>query len=363
MHNPRTLVIDLDDTILITVTPRDWANAYVDKAVVQKMDDMFEDGWDIIIHTARGTLSCGSVELADKTYRADIETLLEYNGVKYTSLVFGKPLAALYVDDKATTPARFKEMSIKRIESGLSGAIVQVIGDTVAKTAPNAKAVVAWYREAQARGYQVPKILSVTGDTINMERVKGHTLTHGHYPHQIDMALMDMKRMINTKQHHQNNGDWGTYIRRVEHHIREDRIIQKMDWMITPMMYRMDNINSHLSFCHGDLTLDNMMTFSGRCAADFDALVYIDPNPMTDIFSSWTLDLSKLAMSCVLHRATRYLDQLYDFGEENGLRRTDMNTLILTHWIRMLKYVRNDNPILYGRAIENIHQLVETTYK
>lgn len=63
---------------------------------------MFEDGWTIIIFTARGTLS--GLDHRDLTKRQ-----LSKWGVKHHQLILGKPAADLYVDDKGVSDASFFE--------------------------------------------------------------------------------------------------------------------------------------------------------------------------------------------------------------------------------------------------------------
>ena len=92
-------VIDLDDTICYTEN-RDFENSKPYKEVIDKINELYNKGIEIIIYTARGAKSCNTIKAREKKYRELTEKWLKKNGVKYTELVFGKMNADYYVDDK-----------------------------------------------------------------------------------------------------------------------------------------------------------------------------------------------------------------------------------------------------------------------
>ena len=94
-----TFVIDLDDTICFTEN-RDFKNSNPYKEVVNKINELYDKGWKIIIFTARGAKSCATLLDREIKYRGITEAWLNRNNVKYTELVFGKMNADYYVDDK-----------------------------------------------------------------------------------------------------------------------------------------------------------------------------------------------------------------------------------------------------------------------
>ena len=94
-----TFVMDLDDTISFTEN-RDFENSKPYKEVINKINELYDNGWKIIIFTARGAKSCKTLEEKEKKYRQITEEWLRKNGVKYNELMFGKPNADYYVDDK-----------------------------------------------------------------------------------------------------------------------------------------------------------------------------------------------------------------------------------------------------------------------
>lgn len=107
-------VFDLDETICTTKgekfegMPRldKYRNAQPIERVVSKLRSLYEEGHTIIIHTARGMLTHNNDVEAVK---AELEELtkewLEENEVPYEALLFGKPYAQAYIDDKALNVA------------------------------------------------------------------------------------------------------------------------------------------------------------------------------------------------------------------------------------------------------------------
>jgi len=103
----KTIVFDVDDTILITVN-RDYENSRPKMEVITGMRAMKEAGWTIILHTARGMgRSNGNIESVRQEVIEEIEKFCTKYDVPYDSIQIGKPWAAHYVDDKAVTPAQF----------------------------------------------------------------------------------------------------------------------------------------------------------------------------------------------------------------------------------------------------------------
>jgi len=58
----KTIICDVDDTISISTT-HDWENAIPNIQVINKINKLYDDGWTIILMTARGQVSCNYSEL------------------------------------------------------------------------------------------------------------------------------------------------------------------------------------------------------------------------------------------------------------------------------------------------------------
>lgn len=95
----KTIVIDIDDTISFTYN-RDFANSVPNQPVINRINELYDDGWTIILFTARGGKSCKTLEQKEQKYRLITEEWLKAHNVKYHTLMFGKPNADYYVDDK-----------------------------------------------------------------------------------------------------------------------------------------------------------------------------------------------------------------------------------------------------------------------
>ena len=99
----KTIICDVDDTISVSTT-HDWENAIPNIPVINKINKLYDEGWTIILMTARGQVSCnGDFKQADKKYRKTMESWLKRHEVKYHMLSFEKYLASYYVDDKSNT--------------------------------------------------------------------------------------------------------------------------------------------------------------------------------------------------------------------------------------------------------------------
>lgn len=92
--------VDIDETICVTPDDRDYSKAKPIKKNIKKINEMYDNGDEIIYWTARGTGS--GIDWRDVTTRQ-----FEKWGVKYHSLYFGKPIYDLFIDDKNISSDRF----------------------------------------------------------------------------------------------------------------------------------------------------------------------------------------------------------------------------------------------------------------
>jgi capsule biosynthesis phosphatase len=103
----KTIVMDVDDTILTTVN-RDYANSQPKMEVVKGMRALKEAGWFIYLYTARGMgRSNGDIaSVADDVFN-EVEAFCKKFDVPYDAIQVGKPWGCLYVDDLAMRPEEF----------------------------------------------------------------------------------------------------------------------------------------------------------------------------------------------------------------------------------------------------------------
>jgi hypothetical protein len=90
---------DIDGTIC-TNTNGDYENATPIENRVNLINDLYEKENEIILFTARGSTT--NIDWKELT-----EQLLHTWGIKYHKLLFGKPEADIFVDDKAISDILF----------------------------------------------------------------------------------------------------------------------------------------------------------------------------------------------------------------------------------------------------------------
>ena len=270
MYNKR-FVFDIDDTISFT-TNRDWENAKPNQPIIEKINKLYNEGWEIFLLTARGSIS--APENADKKYRSIIETWMKSHNVQYHKLIFGKPLAVYYVDDKALTPDNFLSLEIEELK-GMSGATIFRAGDQVHKTADNTEDVIKWFDLSKSSSLCTPKIHKVVGNTISMEYIDENC--------KIDYEILLNQLEENGRYCHHKIPDFNTYIERVKSHNQDKKYL-------TLLEKYSDFYNRNKSFCHGDASIDNILCRD-------KTLYFIDPIYLSGVYSSWLLDVSKTLCS------------------------------------------------------------------
>ena len=85
--------IDIDDTICRSGSPSDYSTAVPISKAIKKVNEMYDNGHEIIFWTARG--SGTGIDWKELT-----ESQLKEWGVKYHKLVLGKPVYDFFIDDK-----------------------------------------------------------------------------------------------------------------------------------------------------------------------------------------------------------------------------------------------------------------------
>jgi capsule biosynthesis phosphatase len=100
---------DIDFTLCVPAEELPGVEKYVHAApvplVIERLQELRDQGCHIILHTARrmrkhkGDIPAIEAEVGEIT-----RTWLQENKVPYDELVFGKPFADIYIDDKAFLP-------------------------------------------------------------------------------------------------------------------------------------------------------------------------------------------------------------------------------------------------------------------
>ena len=90
---------DIDGTICSN-TDGNYEIAEPFKGRIEKINQLYDDGNSILFFTARGSTT-------KINWKKLTEDQLQEWGVKYTKLIFGKPEADIYIDDKAVDVEEF----------------------------------------------------------------------------------------------------------------------------------------------------------------------------------------------------------------------------------------------------------------
>lgn len=109
MSEQRLLVIDLDGTLCEQTTGGDaYWSAKPRQDVIDKVNQLYDEGWHVTIHTARGMRTCkNDIKKVIELYEEKTRDYLIENGVWFHELIMGKPPGDRYVDDRGMTPEEF----------------------------------------------------------------------------------------------------------------------------------------------------------------------------------------------------------------------------------------------------------------
>ena len=205
--------------------------------------------------------SKAGIALIEKHNREQIETWLEKHSVPYDCLLFGKPLGDLYIDDKGVSLENFLTEKYGKLK-GNSGSEIYRAGNRVIKKGKDVAKQAEWYAKAKAIGIKTPAVYSVVLDTISMEYINGETgaeriLQTGDIYGIASLAmLMSLKKtgyVFNTD----------ALKRRAEEHLQsfgKEGLFQKL---FSFLETNKDKYGAEASFCHGDLSLSNIIYSRG----------------------------------------------------------------------------------------------------
>lgn len=290
----KRIVFDLDDTISVHRN-RDYENAAPVAPVIERMRELRRDypEIEIVIHTARGMVSCnGDMERAAKKNRPIIEAWLQKHEVPYDQIVFGKPFADAYVDDKAVSLEEWTGKGVKTLE-GYSGKRNYRVGNIVVKADEHGDQH-GWYKAASAfrlHFVTLPTVISWSFGKLFLRFIDGHSLSNisdsgllAHLPN-IVAAIRELG-----SNHVEGENNIDEYCELVKERgeaacMRPDRLeaLERELRQIAPMLKR--------TFCHGDFTLANLIS---RKADGVTGL--IDPS-FKQFFSTYLLDAAKFRAS------------------------------------------------------------------
>ena len=93
---PKRLVVDIDGVLAAAAPDLDYAAATPIDYNIARVNALYDAGCEIVLYTARGTAT-------GKDWRDVTRRQMDAWGVRYHELLFGKPAADVYVDDRLLT--------------------------------------------------------------------------------------------------------------------------------------------------------------------------------------------------------------------------------------------------------------------
>lgn len=325
-HTPTThftminkIVIDLDDTISFC-HDRKWDKATPNLPVIRKINQLYNDGWEVVIFSSRGQLS-------KVDYFSQVSEWLTNHGVLYTGLMFGKPLASLYVDDKACNTNDFINLDIQNLKGG-SGSKVVKIGNQVHKMDKNIEDTLRWYKFYDELFY-LPKVLGVTGNQLILQYIKPSRPS----TYKDGLSMVDIMKHIHESYNYDistvNTFGWAHYIGRIERHCELIKVGLDVDLsgilrILTSMLPPIRSIS------HGDLNPDNIIIDR------HDRIVLVDPINVT--YSSYMIDLAKLVAWGIINEPDDYKID----GHVHTYKGSVVTGLTIAELIRTIKYSHPD---------------------
>jgi len=331
MAYEKRIIVDFDDTIATTTT-RDWDKAIPHWDVINKMNNLYDKGWEVWIVTARGQLSCnGDFQKADKKYREIIEEWLANHSVKYHKLSFEKRLASYYIDDKALLPEDFVDLEIREIKTGWSGAKVEKRGNRIFKTHHDSLDAARWYNMA-APLVNVPIVHSMIGETLSLEYLEDN----GAF-----FKMDEVNAAIEIFSMYKVNEPFQKYIDRMKKHVETNNDFHEIIPLLTELNSGYTRVRG--SFMHGDLSLENIIQTD-------KGLYFIDPIFKEGQWSSYLLDISKMLHSYRKYNRMFEYEVFLNTWVKRGEDEYILRLLEVTQWIRVVKYI--PDPIVK----KDIHQ-------
>ena len=280
-----SLVFDIDDTICNNKN-RDYENAEPMVEVINKINYLYDNGAKITLYTSRGMVSCnGDLEKIIAKNSDILKRWLEKNNVKYNELIFGKPIADLYVDDKAINVQDFIKQDFCKL-SGHSGYSVIRLGNIVRKemSDDNYIKLCNWYEDSKGIA-KSPKRISNLYSTMYLEYIDGENAYNC-----LDKKILDkiIDQILKFKEVKKDNFNKKVLLEKLEKHKSNDilwnRIVNHCQMLIDGL-----DLDKYASLSHYDLTLANIIVKDNE--------LYLLDSLYERQASSYLLDFAKLKMS------------------------------------------------------------------
>lgn len=286
------IVFDIDDTLCTNVRKISYANCEPKQDVIDKINYLHDVlGIKIILHTSRGMMSCnGNLEKIIEKNKDVLENWLSKYDVHYDEIIFGKPIADLYIDDKAMNVNDFVKDSFCYLKGGSKKAILK-LGNVVKKDLGD-KDSTERYKDwiEDNKGFcKYPKVISYLYNEVYIEYIDGTLLSE-------NFTIDDLKTLLNYIKCFKNQKTFldsfnvNKHVEVLQKNYSDDEEFNSIiDLCITYLIKHKKKLSDESSFCHGDFILSNMIKSKNE-------IYFIDQNYDREA-SSYLLDLAKLRMS------------------------------------------------------------------
>lgn len=357
MQDKVRIVFDVDDTICSNHRKTGYDKNEPDVEVIKKINHMHDElGFYIILHTSRGMISCNGDEAKIIKKNKDVlEKWLKDNDVHYDELIFCKPIADLYVDDKALNVADFKEESFEVLQGGGSNKPIYKLGKVVKKTMSSEEDLENfkdWVEDNNGM-CKYPKVISYLQNSVYMEYIDGSDLSMNVCPEDI---LEIIKTIFKFSSARFEEFSLKPQISILDSNRSEDEEFNKMiDICKNALIDNEEKISKHASFSHGDMILSNVMK------DNHGELYYIDSRYFRKS-SSYLFDFAKLRMSLSGYETTFLtgcsIDKNYVSMLDNILKAYGVYELVvilhLMYVLRLYRYKNTKGKIKVKEIAERI---------
>ena len=308
------IVIDVDDTICDN-NGRDYINAipYVD--VINKINTLYREGYEIILYTSRGMKSCDGdlIKIKEKNELILIEWLRKYN-VKYHELIFGKVLGDIYIDDKAMEVRDFVKAPFEKLKGGSNSDVVR-LGHIVKKdlkTPEKTQQFKNWNKE-NTNLCLSPHVISYLYNGVYIDYIEGKLLSQYL---SIESFLKLISIIFNFKNKKYTEFNLQYHLNNLNKNKSCKNINKRIEFCKKRLKSFENDLLKNASFSHGDCILSNIIEDSSS------QLWFIDAN-MTKEASSYLLDLAKLRMSL-----DNYEHYFFNVKEQNSSYKNILDNIL-----------------------------------
>tara|TARA_B110000977_G_scaffold195197_1_gene273185 strand:+ start:9440 stop:10459 length:1020 start_codon:yes stop_codon:yes gene_type:complete len=334
----KRIVVDFDDT-LAWHKGRKFNEAAPNEPLINKLNNLYNQGWQIDIFTARGSISCKTREAASTKYRKDMETWLANNNVLYHDLSFDKPLAAYYIDDKGILPEDFMKVDIRPLEGGLSGGEIYTDGKLVHKQDENAHSTGQWF--ASSIGINTPALHRIVGDTITMDYIENDKAFFKENFHR-SLAIVQETLLAMADIDPLQELSYQSYVNRIRVHAEasgRDHLVSNVE--------AIKDYNLKQTFAHGDFGIKNML-FTNMSVTMID--------PISGVFGCTAIDCAKFIASLIIndYHKDYYVPTFEYLSMFNFINKDMLSSLVVAEITRVYKYHPNKKYIM--ECVKNVRE-------